>query len=92
VVRGVAALVTSATGDEGTSQRHYRISLRNIRHALGEFDVRENLTQSAWWTTACTVCAKVRLGICVDACPARSRSAMIEGQLSPKAAARVSAL
>jgi len=34
-------------------------------------------------------CAKVRLSTCVDACPVRSSSAMIERLLSPKAAARM---
>ena len=89
MVRGVAALVTSATGDEGASQRVAQpISLRSARHTLCAFVFRGCPTRSARWTTDRSACAKGPLCVSTDSYPDRVTTAWIERQLLLKAVVR----
>ncbi len=89
MVRGVGALVTSATGDEGTSQRVTQpISLRSARHTLCVFVFRGCPTRSARRATDRSDCANGSLCVSTDSYPDRVTSDWIERQLSLKAVVR----
>ena len=68
------------TGDEGASQRSYRISLRSASHTSRAIEVRERPPGSTRRTTPYSGCANVPLNLRMDARPARSSRAMIEQQ------------
>ncbi len=89
MVRGVAARVTSATGDAGASQRVAQpISLRSARHTLCVFVFRGCPTRSARRTTDRSACAKSPLCVSTDSYPDQVISAWIERQLLLKAVVR----
>jgi len=72
VVHGVAALVTSATGDEGASQRVVQIiRLRCTRHFFNAIVFRGCLPRSARRTTDLSKCASRPLCISVNVRPNR---------------------
>jgi len=86
VVRGVAALVTSATGDEGASQRVVQpINLRSAGHTLYVFVFRGCPTRCARRITDRSACAKGPLCVAEDRYPDRVTTAWIERQLQLKA-------
>ncbi len=89
MVLGVAARVTSATGDAGASQRVAQpISLRNARYTLCVFAFRGCPTRSAQWTTDRSDCAKGPLCVAEDSYPDRMITAWIERRLQLKAVVR----
>ncbi len=89
MVHCVAALVTSATGDEGTSQCVAQpISLRNARHTLHALDFRGCPTRSARRTADRSACAKGPLSCSTDSYPDRVTTAWIERQLLHEAVVR----
>ena len=67
-------------GDEGASQRSYRISLRSTSHIWPAIDVREHPPGSTRRTTPYTICANVPLNLRMDACPDRLSRVLIEQQ------------
>jgi len=86
VVHGVAALVTSATGDEGASQRVVQIIRhRRSRHFFNAIVVRGRLPRSARRTTDQSKCASRLLCISANVRPNRVTNGWTERQLFPLA-------
>jgi len=75
-------------GDEGASQRSYRISLRSASHTWRAIEVREHPPGSARRTTPYTGCANVPLSLRMDACPDRLSRVLIEQQQDRTSAPR----
>ena len=89
MVRGVGALVTSATGYEDASQPVAQpISLRYTRHTLRVFVFRGHPTRAARRTTDRSACAKGPLCVSTDGYPDRVTTVWIERQLSLTAIVR----